>query len=563
MRPNIDGYCMSKVWVDDKKWELAWTGHEELGQGGQGVTRRVEHNETGAIGCLKLLSKQKDAERRLRFSREATAYDTCQYPLIPHLLASNAHNHADPEYKLFLVTEFIPGPTLSKRIEDGGPLGWEDGSNLTLSLLKTVVYIHANEWVHRDIKSDNIILRDGAVSTPVLLDFGLSYKEGVAHTLNTEHGEEIGNRFLRLPELSIGSMTKRDERSDLAFVGGVLFYALTGMLPATLQDADGNMPHQRKDALVRLSAVAGTKTPRLLDLFDRCFNQAINKRYTNAKSMLSALESLLVPSGETGAEPEVDLAFIRNHLDRDSIVELQQLGTNCLAVYRAMDQVVNVVVAELNGQFVRTQGGMQQRGASVHTNLGVAQADNHETRFSPRWQIDVHGTEIVVRSSSDFIFRLDAAKPDVDGDFSASVRAHLLKGVRGLIEAPARQVIYRGYFKTAPFATLAEALAEAKRIDRRVFVVLYDAQHRLLSKLDFTLGYFMEYEATKTLVDERFVVAVVPVSDGKHLVPAGTLEVARWFLLDKEGEILDQQDVYANPDEGLKAVTRLSAMYST
>lgn len=551
---------MTKVWVDDKGWELVWIGHEVLGQGGQGVTRRVEHRETGVIGCLKLLNKQKDVERRQRFSREAAAYDTCQHPLIPHLLASNAHNHADPEYKLFLVIEFIPGPTLSKRIEEGGPLRWEDGCNLTLELLKAVEHIHGGEWVHRDIKSDNIILRGGEIAAPVLLDFGLSYKDGVADTLNTEFGEEFGNRFLRLPELSIGSALKRDERSDLAFVGGVLFYVLTGTLPAMLQDADGNMPHQRKDALARLSVTAGAAVSRVLDFFDRCFNPVITKRHPNAKSMVSALESLLVPNGEPGSEPDADLAFIRNHLNRDSIVELQQLGANCLAAYRAVDQVVQATVAELNGQFVRTQGGMQQRGASVHSNLGLAQTDNHEIRFSPRWEIDVQGSEIVVRSSSDYVFRLDAIKPDLDGDFRASARAHLLRGVRGLIEAPWRQVIYRGFFKATPFATLREALAEAERVGRRVFVVVYDDKHRQLSKLDYALGYFMEHEATKTLIHEHFVTAIISVSDGKQLVSGGALEVARWFLLDNQGTVLDQQDVYANPDEGLKVVSRLIAV---
>ena len=551
---------MTKVWVDDRKWELEWTGHEELGQGGQGVTRRVERNETGSTGCLKLLSKQKDAERRLRFFREATAYDTCQHPLIPRLLASNAQNHVDLGCKLFIVTEFIPGPTLSQRIEERGALSWADGSTLTLALLNVVAYVHANEWVHRDIKSDNIILKGGEVAAPVLLDFGLSYKEGVADTLNTEHGQEIGNRFLRLPDLSIGSMSKRDERSDLAFVGGILFYVLTGILPATLQDADGNLPHQRKDALSRLSAVSGVATPRLLDFFDRCFNPVIYRRYSNAKAMLSALESLLVPSGERASQVEADLEFIKNHLGRDSVVELQQLGANCQAVYEVMDRVVSSVVAELNGRFVRSQGGMQQRGASVHTNLGVAQSDNHETRFSPRWEIDVQGSEIVVRSSSDFDFRLDALRPDLTGEFSAEVRGHLLTGVRGLIEGPTRQVVFRGFFRTTPFASLADALAEAKRIDRRVFVVLFDDKHRQLSKLDHALGYFMEYEATKNLVHENFVTAIVPVADGKHLVPAGSLEVARWFLLNKEGEVLGQRDVSANPDEGLKAVSRLISM---
>jgi serine/threonine protein kinase len=551
---------MIKVWGDEKKWELVWSGHEELGRGGQGVTRRVEQNETGAIGCLKLLSKQKDAERRLRFFREATAYDTCQHPQIPRLLGSNAHNHEDPDHKLFLVTEFIPGPTLSKRIEEGGQLSWEDGGSLTLELLKTVAYIHDNEWIHRDIKPDNIILRDGKIAAPVLLDFGLSYKNGVADTLKTEHGQELGNRFLRLPDLAIGSMSKRDERSDLAFVGGILFYVLTGMLPATLQDANGDMPHQRKDALVELSALTEAKGPRMLDFFDRCFNPAINRRYPNARSMLSALEALLVPGDTPESAPEDDLNFIRGHLDRDSIVELQQLGANCKATYRTMDQVVNAMVAELNGQFVRTQSGLQQRGASIHTGLGLAQSDNHEIRFSPLWEIEVQGSEIVVRSSSDYIFRLDAFKPELDGAFSASVRAHLLKGVRGLIEAPTKHVIYRGFFRSTPFATLREALEEARRIDRRVFVVLYDEKHRELSKLDHKLGYFMGHEATKSRVYENFVVAIVPVSDEKHLVPPGVLEVARWFLLDKEGKILDQKDVHGNPDEGLKTVTRLATM---
>jgi serine/threonine protein kinase len=549
---------MTDVWVDYKTLTPVWTTHEYLGQGGQGVTRRVQHTEKDTIGCLKVLSKQNDAERRLRFFREATAYDTCQHPLIPRLLASNAHNHADLDQKLFLITEFISGPTLSRLIETDGSLNWQDALNLTVELLKAVLYIHDNEWVHRDIKPDNIILRDGEVASPVLLDFGLCYSYSIADSLHTEYGQEIGNRFLRLPELSVGSMVKRDERSDLAFVGGILFYALTGILPAVLQDEAGNMPHQRTEGLSRLSAAAGTTTPRLLAFLDRCFNPTISKRHTTSESMLHGLQSLLLPSDESESAPEVDLAFIKSHLNRNSIVEQKQLGGNCRTVYRAMHQVVKGIVTELKGQFLLTHDGIQQQGASIHTMLGVAQSDNHEARFSPRWEIDIQGSEIVVQSSSNFIFRLDAHKPELGGDFSVEISAHIVKGIRGLIEAPALQVGYRGFFVSTPFASLAEALTEAKRVNRRVFAVLYDDKHHSLSKLDYSLGYFMEYEATKNLVNERFVVALVPVKHEKHLVPAGSLEVARWFLLGKDGEILDQKDVYANPDEGLKAVRRLA-----
>ena len=555
---TVTGDLMTSVWVQEAKSDLAWTELEELGQGGQGVTRKVQHKESNAIGCLKLLSKQKDEERRLRFFREATAYDTCQHHLIPRLLSSNAHNHADLGYKLFLVTEYVPGPTVSERIEEKGPLTFDDGLKLTIELLKTVAYIHGNDWVHRDIKSDNIILRDGEISAPVLLDFGLSFKEGVADTLKTEHDQEIGNRFLRLPDLSIGSSSKRDERSDLAFVGGILFYVLTGLLPATLQDASGSMPHQRKDALAQLSVVAGSEIPRLLDFFDRCFNPVITRRHDSASSMLASLETIL--RRDLDSVPEDDLAFIKSHLARDSVVEVKQLGANCQAVYRAIDQVVNSILTELGGQFVHSQGGMQQRGASVHANLGVAQSDNHEIRFSPRWEIDVQGSEIVVRSSSDYLYRLDALKPDMGAAFSDSLRLHILKGIRGLIEAPARQVVYRGFFKATPFPSLSEALVEARRTDRKVFAVIFDEKHRRLSDLDYVLGAFMRHEETKELVHANFAVAIVPLSDAQHVVATEVLEVARLYLLDQDGTVLYQRDVYANADEGLRIVTGLIAM---
>ena len=548
---------MTIVWVDDKRWDLDWVGHEALGQGGQGITKRVERKATNEVGCLKLLSKQTDVERRLRFAREATAYDTCSHPLIPRLLASNAQRHSDLESKLFLVTEFIPGPTLSKRIEFGGSLGWKDAHQLTRQLLITIEYLHHSDWVHRDIKPDNIVLRSGSVSEPVLLDFGLSYKDGIVESLETEHGQEIGNRFLRLPELSAGSTAKRDERSDLAFVGGVLFYALTGMIPATLQDSAGNMPHQRKPAADLLSLAAGAMSPQLFDFFDRCFNPLLQRRHSTASSMLAALDKVLAQKAAIGEGAGDDLSFIKSHLARDRVVELQQLAASCISVYRVIDRVVSSICAELNGQFVRTQGGMKQNGASVHTNLGFAQSDNHELRFSPRWEIDVQGSEIVVSSSSGFLFRLDAIGPDPNVEFTSGLRSHFLKGIRGLIEAPTQQVVHRGFFRAIPFSTLADALVEAKRRDRPVFAVVYDQSSSTLSKLDNALGYFMEYASTKDLVDGNFVVALVATTEATHLVTSSPLELARWFLLDKNGSILDQRDVYANPDEGLNTVRRL------
>ncbi|PKO30871.1 MAG: hypothetical protein CVU36_08225 [Betaproteobacteria bacterium HGW-Betaproteobacteria-9] len=394
----------------------------------------------------------------------------------------------------------------------------------------------------------------------MLLDFGLSYKDGVAGTLNTEHGQEMGNRFLRLPELSVGSTGKRDERSDLAFVGGILFYVLTGTVPAMLQDAEGKMPHQRTEAVVQLSSLAGSTTQKLLNFFDRCFNPVIERRHANAKSMQTALQRLLLPPTTTESSLEDDLSFIKGHLERGSVIEQQEISANCRMVFDTMNDIVKRLAATLGKKYVHTQGKLERKGASTRMNLGIAESDHHENRFSPHWEIDVQGSEIVVRSSSDFLFRLDALNPDVEGDFRERLQAHLVKGVRGLIETPAHQVIYRGFFRSTPFARLSEAMEEARRVKRNIFVVLFDDKHHQYSKLDHKLGYFMGLEATKNLVHERLVIAVVPVSSATHLVSSGTLELAQWFLLDKEGNVLGSREVQANPNEGLKVVKDLVAM---
>ena len=57
------------------------------------------------------------------------------------------------------------------------------------------------------------------------------------------HGQDVGNRFLLLPELSAGGRLMQDSRSDLSFVTGILFYMLTGQDPDVLQAAAVPLVH--------------------------------------------------------------------------------------------------------------------------------------------------------------------------------------------------------------------------------------------------------------------------------------------------------------------------------
>ncbi len=99
-----------------------------------------------------------------------------------------------------------------------------------------------------------------------------------------------------------------------------------------------------------------------------------------------------------------------------------------------------------------------------------------------------------------------------------------------------------------------------------VFVVVYDPEHPTRSKLDYSLGYFMEYQTTKRLVDQHFVAAVGPSSDPAFgaLVPEDDpLELCLWVVTTSNGEILRSEGVYANPNEGMKRVRAVIAQSTT
>jgi hypothetical protein len=113
------------------------------------------------------------------------------------------------------------------------------------------------------------------------------------------------------------------------------------------------------------------------------------------------------------------------------------------------------------------------------------------------------------------------------------------------------------FFLRPPHDSLESAKAEAAARGVLVFVVIYDPEHPTHSKLDFSLGYFLEYQTTKRLVDQHFV-AIVGASEDpalRALVPEDDpLELCLWVVMTASGIILRREGVYANPEEGLRRV---------
>lgn len=422
-------------WSDSKTWNESWVGERELNSGGQAAAKLVRNKATGQIAFAKILSRQGDMERRARFFREATTYATTKHQLIPKLLESNAQHYEDSEYKLYLVTDFIEGLTLSEYVTSNGPLSFNSASSVLMGLIDVVDYLHTNDWVHRDIKPDNIILKDSNPEMPVLLDFGIGYKTGVIGGFETDYAQELGNRFLRLPEMSAGSTAKHDKRTDISFLGGILCYLMTATPPSVLIDEEGRMPHQRATIVEALRRGFQGRLPSLLDFFDKSFSQKLSGRFSGTQDMRSFLQRLIdmhrnPSANEDGLSIDSILSSLNTKVNQD-------LARNKSLYDLAMSKITGVhsrILQKIKPTYVSYQTGYVNFVDGLRNDLGFTHFATHDQRFVPSFLIQVMGDELVILADKISIYRTEVDSPVFSEDLEDAVEKIYLSGLKKLVE---------------------------------------------------------------------------------------------------------------------------------
>ena len=182
--------------------------------------------------------------RRSRFRREARTLAKLRHPAIVQvyeLLSVDGEDH--------LVMEHVEGADLRRLLEEEGPLPVEEALELTQGLAEGLAHAHENGVVHRDLKTENVLLDLGG--NPRLADFGLARSAGRdlgAEDLTAE-GQVMGTLRTMAPEQILGEPA--DARTDLYALGVLIVEMLTGRSPF-----EGG---SRRDTVARV--LAGTPEP--------------------------------------------------------------------------------------------------------------------------------------------------------------------------------------------------------------------------------------------------------------------------------------------------------------
>src|SRR6202158_4522297 len=201
---------------------------EQIGAGGMGVVYRAHDEQLDRDVAIKVLPPRTlgDETARTRFRQEALSLAKLNHPGIATVHEFNTQDGTD-----FLVTEYIPGITLDRKLA-GGMLPTDEIIALGLQLAQGLAAAHEQGIVHRDLKPGNLrITPEGRLK---ILDFGLARLMphasdlGMTATL-TQSQEVTGTLPYMAPEQLRGEPA--DARTDLWASGAVLYEMATGRRP--------------------------------------------------------------------------------------------------------------------------------------------------------------------------------------------------------------------------------------------------------------------------------------------------------------------------------------------
>jgi len=194
---------------------------EKLGEGGMGVVYKAHDAQLDRDVALKFLPQflTSDPSEKERFYHEARAASALNHPNI-----TTVHEISEHEGQLFIAMELVEGKTL-KQLVVSESLSVKKVLDITIQVGEGLTAAHEKEIVHRDIKSENIIVTPKGQAK--IMDFGLAKVKGA--TKLTKTGSTLGTAAYMSPEQARGEEV--DHRSDIFSFGVVLYELLTGRLP--------------------------------------------------------------------------------------------------------------------------------------------------------------------------------------------------------------------------------------------------------------------------------------------------------------------------------------------
>jgi serine/threonine protein kinase len=258
-----------------------------LGEGGMGVVYRARHVLIERVVALKLIRPDLRQETHLRawMLREARAANR-----VDHAHIIDIHDIGETEDgELYLVMEYLIGTALATELSRG-PMPLGRGVDILEQMCAALARAHDLGVVHRDLKSDNILLtvRGGRKDFVKILDFGLA---GLARDPRlAPKGAVFGTPEYMSPEQARGE--DAGPQSDLYAMGVLFFEMLTGQLPFRSNDRETLLELQRTALPPKPRSIRPDAHPVAESITLRLLEKDARKRFQDAHHLQEELKAL-------------------------------------------------------------------------------------------------------------------------------------------------------------------------------------------------------------------------------------------------------------------------------
>ncbi len=155
-----------------------------------------------------------------RFKREAQASTRLSHPNIVDI-----YDVGDDGMSHYIVMEYIKGQTLKQLIQKRGPLYYTEAISMMKQLCSAIMESHRNGIIHRDIKSQNVLIKDDG--TVKIVDFGIALANNAMQI--TSQDNVLGSVHYIAPEVAKGETASM--QSDIYSLGIVFYELLCGDVP--------------------------------------------------------------------------------------------------------------------------------------------------------------------------------------------------------------------------------------------------------------------------------------------------------------------------------------------
>jgi serine/threonine protein kinase len=245
-----------------------------------------------------------------RFYREAHLSQKLHHPTIVQGLAQGFDPAAGKHY---LVLEFIDGPSAHAALTRMGKLPVGMAVRIGIDIARALEFLHAKNYVHRDVKPDNILLHPDGMAK--LADLGLTKRlSDESHLTSVNQG--VGTTYYMPYEQAVNA-TLVDGRSDVFALGATLYHLLTGQVPFPGSTHEEVIREKEHDLFRPLRAACPGAPEELETIIAKTLARNPRERFQTAAELADALEDtglatrlLTIPAASPDVTPTAPEASI-------------------------------------------------------------------------------------------------------------------------------------------------------------------------------------------------------------------------------------------------------------